>query len=158
MGMETKELYKIKVRNGRNLIEIEGDKEFVDDVFKEVKTIFPKKRTRSKPAKRGPKPKPKPSINLKELDVKDILPKLEGKSTDMKVLASGYCINKKLRKREFRSKEMTNFMEDHDLNVPNNLTYYFRKLMNEGLLNQGRKQGRFKVSDEGIKHIEFGLE
>ena len=156
--METKELYKIKVRNGRNLIEIEGDKAFVDDVFKEVKAIFPKNRKRSKPGKRGPKPKPKPSINLKELKVKEILPKLEGKNADMLVLTSGYCINKKLRKREFRSKEMTNFMKENDLEVPSNLTYYFRKLMNDGLLSQGRKQGRFKISDEGIKHIEFGLE
>jgi hypothetical protein len=88
----------------------------------------------------------------------EILPKLEGKNNDLKILASSYCINKKLKKREFRSKEMSSFMEDKNLEVPGNLTYYFRKLMNEGLLNQGRKQGRFKISDEGIKRLEFSLE
>jgi hypothetical protein len=156
--MNSKELYKIKVRNGRNLIEIEGDKSFVDGVFQEVKTLFPRQKGRSKPAKRGPKPKPKPSINLKNLEIKDILPKLDGKNADMKVLVSAYCINKKLRKREFRSKEMNNFMDEYKIDKPNNLTYYFRKLMEDKLLNQGRKQGRFKISDDGIKHIEFKLE
>ena len=159
MFMDTKESYKIKVRNGRNLIEIEGDKTFVDEVFKEVKNIFPKQRSRSSaPKKRGPKPKPKPSIDLKIMDMEEILSKLDGKDTDMAVLASAYCINKKLRKREFRSKEMTKFMEDNKIEIRGNLTYYFRKLMGEELLNQGRKQGRFKISDEGIKKIEFNLE
>ena len=156
--MESKGLYKIKVRNGRNLIEIEGDKEFVDDVFKEVKIIFPKQRSKGAPAKRGPKPKPKPSIDVKALEIGDLLPKLDGKKNDMKVLVSAFCINKKLRKREFRSKEMIGFMKKNKIEVPGNMTYYFRRLMGDGLLNQGRKQGRFKISDEGIKHIEFGLE
>jgi len=75
----------------------------------------------------------------------------------MKVLVSGFCINKKLRKREFRSKEMASFMKDVGLDVPENLTYYFRKLKDEGKFILGRKQGRFKVSDEGMKLIENEL-
>ena len=39
--MVKKDNYRIKVKNGRNVIEIEGDKKFVNDVFQEIRKIFP---------------------------------------------------------------------------------------------------------------------
>lgn len=155
--MAKKDNYRIKVKNGRNLIEVEGDKAFVNDVFQEIKKIFPKVPPSHSPRKRGPKPKPRPSIDLKTVEVPELVSKVQGKNQTMKVLVSGFCINKKLRKREFRSKEMTSFMKDVGLDVPNNLTYYFRKLKDDGLFILGRKQGRFKISDEGIRKIESTL-
>ncbi|RLF58340.1 MAG: hypothetical protein DRN37_05150 [Thermoplasmata archaeon] len=157
--MNNTEKYRIKVKSGRNLIEIEGDKAFVDEVFKDIRKIFPKQAQRNAaPRKRGPKPKPRPAIDLKELDPKDIISRLEGKATSLKVLASGYILNKKLRKREFRAKEMTTFMKEFGLDVPNNLTYYFRRFKDEGTFTQGRKQGRFKITDIGIEHLTKKLE
>lgn len=155
--MPMNKTYRIKVKNGRNLIEIEGDKEFVNRAFDEIKDIFSEGQTKRIPKKRGPKPKPKPEIDLKSLETPDILNKLDGKDKTLTILVSGYCINKKLKKREFRSKEMTDFLKGNKLSVPDNLTYFFRKLKDEGLFIQGRKQGRFKVSDDGIKAIEKKL-
>jgi methyl coenzyme M reductase subunit D len=40
--MVKKDNYRIKVKSGRNLIEIEGDKKFVNSVFQDIKEIFPK--------------------------------------------------------------------------------------------------------------------
>ena len=146
------------MKNGRNLIEIEGDKVFVNEVFQQIKKIFPKgSSSTTSPKKRGPKPKPKPSLDLKKIEIPELISRVEGKDQAMKVLVSGFCINKKMKKREFRSKEMTSFMKDVGLEIPNNLTYYFRKLKDDGTFILGRKQGRFKVSDEGIKKIETDL-
>jgi hypothetical protein len=155
--MAKSELHKIKVKSGRNLIEVQGDRDFTEKVFDRIKEIFPKVKP-SAPKKRGPKPKPKPSIDLKSIEMDELLEKVKDRRANLRVLVSGFILNKKLRKREFRSKEMKNFMEDHGMEVPDNLTYYFRKMKDDGLFALGRKNGRFKITEEGMKHIEKKLE
>ena len=156
--MTKKGLHRIKVKSGRNLIEIEGDRDFAEDVFERIKEIFPRHSAKPAHRKRGPKPKPKPSIDLKMIELEDLVQKVQDQRDHMKVLVSGFIINKKLRKREFRSKEMATFMKEHGIEGPGNLTYHFRKMKDDGLFTLGRKNGRFKITDEGINYIEKKLE
>ena len=146
-------IYRVKVKNGNNFVEIQGDKKFTEDMFHQISEIFPKAGKKPVTKKRGRQPKPKPKIDLKNMSIEELVEKIKDKRSSSRVLVSGYILNKILKKREFRSKEMVNFMEEHGITVPKNPTYHFRKLKESGSFIQGRKGGRFKISDNGIKEI-----
>ncbi len=152
--MGKSDLYKVKVKSGRNFIEIQGDKKFTEGMFSQIAEIFPKAGKKPLPKKRGRKPNPKPKVDLDTISAEDLLKKIDGKKSSTTILVSGFILNKKLRKREFRSKEMESFMNDNKIDVPKNITYHFRNLKDSGHFIQGRKQGRFKITDVGIKYIE----
>lgn len=155
--MGKSDLYRVKVKNGRNFVEIQGDKAFTEKMFKSISEVFPKAATKPAPKKRGRKPKPKPKIDLNTISVEKLVSIIKDKRSSTRILVSGFIINKKLKKREFRSKEMVSFMEEHGIEVPQNPTYHFRKLKETGNFLPGRKSGRYKISDKGMDEIVKGL-
>ena len=146
--------YRVKVKSGRNYIEIQGDKKFTEDVFKQITVIFPKQGKKPEPKKRGRKPILKQKIDLKSISFDELISKLKEQKTHSQVHISGYILNKNLKKREFRAKDMESFMMENNIEVPKNITYHFRNLKDSGHFTQGRKQGRFKITEMGIKEIE----
>ena len=79
---------------------------------------------------------------------------IRGKRESIKVLATVYCINKKLKKHEIKSNDLMTFMKEHDLNVPKYPIYHFRKMQENCLLDLGRKRGRFKINENGIAYLQ----
>ena len=94
---------------------------------------------------------------MKSISVEELVSLMNGKRSSMRVLVSGFIMNKRMRKREFRGKDMISFMEEYKIEVPQNPTYHFRKLKESGSFLLGRKNGGFKISDEGINQIEKEL-
>ena len=95
-------------------------------------------------------------MDLKGKDLGALLKLKNPKSDADKIVLAGYHINKNERKREFKSGDIEDIMKRFNVEPPNNVSYYLRKLSDDkGLLTHGRKSGRYKVSDSGIKWVEY---
>ena len=118
----------------------------------------PRKAKLEKPAKveKPEKPSKKVRMDLKNKDFNELMKIKDPKNDSEKIIIAGYHLNKNERKREFKSNDVEDILKKFNINAPNNVSYYLRKLSDDkGLLTHGRKNGRYKVSDEGIKWIEY---
>jgi len=159
------EIYHIKVKDGSTEVEVSGDKRFVNKVFKNLKDVLSKDvrkpRVGRRGKKRGRKPKKvkkvfkKDRIDLKQFDLKGLFEKKIPKRENQRVLLLGYYMNKIEGKREFRGKDLEKLYKELKLEVPDNITYFLRKMSEDkkGLLAHGKKQGRYKITDKGMDFI-----
>ena len=170
-------IYRLKVKNGETEIEIEGDKAFVKHYFSEVSSFISTgrkikikamgrppvkgkrgrkrgRRAKGKSSKKAPKPK-KEKIDLKQLPLEKILELAKSKKESDRILFMAYIVNKINRKREFRSKDIINLYKEYEIQPPKRMDYYLRRLGGEenGYLAYGRRKGRYKISDTGLKHL-----
>ena len=165
-GDMTDEIYHIRVKDGSMQVEVSGDKRFVNKVFKNLQDVLSKEIKRSgkgkrRGRKRGRKPKKakkvpkKERIDLKQYDLRGLLEKKVPKRENQRILLMGYYMNKIEGKREFRGKDLEKLYEDLKLEVPKNITYFLRKMSEDkkGLLAHGKKQGRYKITENGIDFI-----
>jgi hypothetical protein len=132
------------------------------------------RKPKAKPAAKKAKPKAKPGRKPKEAPAKVEKPpkkvradqkdknlsqlvELKGAKKDPdRIVLAGYFINKNQKKREFRSNDIVAALKKAALPEPKNTTYHLRKLTDsKGLLMHGRKQGRYKVSEAGVKWVEY---
>lgn len=166
-------VYRIKVKDGDNEIEIAGDKRFVNKIFKEISVLLGKKikggriptkrrKKLGRKKKRGRKPKPKPKkitkkdyLDIKKMTLTELFEFRKPKRENQRVLLLAYYANKALKKREFRGKELKTLYQEIGIAPPKNLTYFLRKMAEDerGLLAHGRKSGRYKITDKGIDFI-----
>ena len=155
------EIYHIKVKDGSTEVEVSGDKRFVNKIFKNLKDVLSKDVRKPRVGRRGRKPKKikkvfkKDRINLKQFDLKGLFEKKIPKRENQRVLLLGYYANKIEGKREFRGMDLEKLYKDLNLEVPDNITYFLRKMSEDkkGLLTHGRKNGRYKITDKGIDFI-----
>ncbi|MCK5774039.1 MAG: hypothetical protein KAH57_09665 [Thermoplasmata archaeon] len=162
------------MKTGDMEIEVEGDKKFVIDHFSKMNKLLKggkmatlkmdkpgrKKRGRKPGRKKKVIPKPKKvKLDLKNMSVSEIMDKFEAKRDQDKILVFSYALNKMKKKREFRGSDVVGMFNEMNMEAPNNITYHLRKLSGEkGLLKAGRKNGRYKISDEGIKKLSIRYE
>lgn len=166
-------VYKIKIKDGDTEIELEGDKKFVNESFKQVKNVLGTKKTKSKKKpksrkkrgrkkKPGRKPKKKPKktpkkdrVDLRKYSLKEIFNMKKPRRKRHHVIIMAYYMNKALRKREFRATDLKPLYEEVEIDAPKNLSYFLRKMADEEpkLLAHGRKQGRYKITDKGIDYL-----
>jgi hypothetical protein len=117
----------------------------------------PKAKRGRKPKKEKPeKPTKKVRADQKDKNLKELV-EMKGARKDWdRIVLAGYYINKNQKKREFRSNDINSVMKKAGFPEPKNTTYHLRKLTDDkGLLTHGRKQGRYKVSDAGVKWVEY---
>ncbi|MDG6224961.1 MAG: hypothetical protein QCI82_05550, partial [Candidatus Thermoplasmatota archaeon] len=108
------------------------------------------------PAVKAEKPTKKAKVDLKGKDLGYLMKVKDPKNDAFKVVLAGYHINKNERKREFRSVDIEDVLKKFNVEAPNNVSYYLRKLSDDkGLLTHGRKSGRYKISDSGVKWVEY---
>ncbi|MFO8051786.1 MAG: hypothetical protein R6V01_08840 [Thermoplasmatota archaeon] len=172
----TEEIYKVKIKDGATEIELKGDKRFVRKAFREIQDILDKeldksklpgqkKRRRKKPGRKkkpGPKPKPKPKktpkkdrVDLRKYSLKKLFEFRKPIRENQRVLMLAFYMNKVLKKREFRGVDLEPLYKELGIDPPDNLSYYLRKMSEPhiGRIEQGRKQGRYKITDKGIDYI-----
>ena len=163
--------YKIRVKSGDVEIDLEGDKKFVMDNFTQINKLIKGSKTKlkaDKPGrkkKRGRKPgrqKMAPSkprivtLDLKNMTLDEILEKLDPKKDQDKILIFSYWINQHQKKTEFRNNDIKGLFEEMKMDPPKNILYHLNGLTKKkGYLKTGRKNGRFKLSDEGIKALSI---
>lgn len=163
------ESYKLRVKSGDTELEIEGDKTFVHDHFFQMKGLLSgmniklkadkpfkgKKRGRKPGRKKKVLPKPKiVELDLKHMSLEEIIKKINPKKDQDKILIFSYWINKMKRKREFRSNDIKIMFKEMKMDPPKNIRYHLNNLTKKkGYLQAGRKHGRFKISEEGIKFL-----
>ena len=167
------ETYKLRVKSKGTEIEIEGDKKFVEGHFSQFKKLLKdaklqsarnarsskkgRKRGRKKKPGRKPKKEKRVKLDLPNMELKQILEEAKPDKEDTNILVFSYWLNKRMRKREFRSPDIEAMYKEIGMEAPNNITYYLRKLSDEdkGLLQHGRKNGRYKISPDGLKYITY---
>jgi len=123
-----------------------------------AKVVERKKPGRKPKAKAEPTPKPAKPVwtDLKDKKLAEILDLKKPKRDGDRIVVVGYYINKIQKKREFRSNDILDLLKEQGMPEIKNVTYHLRKLSDDkGLLTHGRKQGRYKVSDRGVKWIEY---
>ena len=159
--------YRIRIKDGTTELEIAGDKRFVQRSFKEIKALLNKhfrsnliqvERKSRRKRKPGPKPKispPKERTDMRKMSLQEIFKVKNPKRENQRVLLLAYYLNKVTGKREFKIKDLKPLYDELKLEVPKNLGYFLRSMSSEdkGLLVQGRKQGRFKITEKGIDFI-----
>ena len=161
--------YKIRVKSGDIEIDLEGDKKFVMDNFTQINKIFKgskmnlkldkpgRKKKRGRKPGRSKKVPPKPKIvtlDLKSMTLDEIIEKTDPKKEQDKILIFSYWINKHQKKREFRSNDIKDMFVEIKMDQPKNIQYHLNSLTKKkGYLKPGRKNGRFKISEEGIKYL-----
>ncbi|MGA1872253.1 MAG: hypothetical protein ACMUHY_01150 [Thermoplasmatota archaeon] len=176
--MEEK-IYRIKIKDEDTVIELAGDKKFVKKAFREIKKILDKdlktprsiadkkpKKRRKKPGRKkkpGPKPKKKKSkkipkkdrVDMRSMKLEEIFSMKAPKRENQRIMLLAYYMNKVESKREFRAMDLPPLYEKLKLDVPKNLSYFLRKLSEDekGLLEHGKKQGRYKITNKGIDFI-----
>jgi hypothetical protein len=102
------------------------------------------------------KPSKKVRADQKDKGLKELVEMKSAKKDWDRIVLAGYYINKNQKKREFRSNDIIAALKKSGLPEPKNTTYHLRKLTEDkGLLMHGRKQGRYKVSDAGVKWVEY---
>ena len=165
----------MRIKTGDTEIEVEGDKKFVIDHFSRMNKLLKggriaalkmdkpgrkKKRGRKPGRKKKVIPVPKKvKLDLKNMAVSEIIDRVEAKKDQDKILVFSYALNKMKKKREFRGSDVVGMFKEMNMEAPNNITYHLRKLSGEkGLLKAGRKNGRYKISDEGIKKLSIRYE
>jgi hypothetical protein len=113
------------------------------------KAVKPKKEKPERPTK-------KVRADQKDKNLKELV-EMKGARKDWdRIVLAGYYINKNQKKREFRSNDINSVLKKAGFPEPKNTTYHLRKLTDDkGLLTHGRKQGRYKVSDAGVKWVEY---
>lgn len=167
--------YKLRIKTGDTEIEVEGDKKFVIDHFSRMNKLLKggkmaalkmdkpgrkKKRGRKPGRKKKVVPVPKKvKLDLKNMSVSEIINRVEARKDQDKILVFSYALNKMKKKREFRGSDVVGMFKEMNMEAPNNITYHLRKLSGEkGLLKAGRKNGRYKISDDGIKRLSIRYE
>ena len=174
--MKDEKIYRIKLKEGDTEIELKGDKRFVRKAFREIQDIVGKeldkkklpgerKKRRKKPGRKkkpGPKPKPKqkktPKKEREDLTgytLKKLFKFRKPIRENQRVLMLAFYTNKVLKKREFRGVDLEPLYKELGLEPPKNLSYFLRKMSEPhiGRIEQGRKQGRYKITDKGIDYL-----
>lgn len=173
-------VYRIKVKDGDSEIDISGDKKFVIKSFDDIKVLLNKnlrsvqpitekkqiKKSKKTGRKKKPGPKPKTSkknetkltterIDLKNITLENLLKVKKPRKENQRVLLLAYYMNKVKRKREFRGKDLEALYVDLKLEVPKNLNYHLRRMAEKerGLIAQGKRNGRYKITDKGVDVI-----
>ena len=170
------EIYKVKIKDGKTEVELTGDKRFVRKAFREIQNLLgkelnrgklpgEKKKRRKKPGRKkkpGPKPKPKPKktpkkdrVELKDYTLKQLFEFRKPIRENQRVLMLAFYTNKILKKREFRGVDLEPLYKELNLKVPDNLSYYLRKMSEDqnGTIEKGKRQGRYKITSKGIDFL-----
>ncbi|MGA1865852.1 MAG: hypothetical protein ACMUFK_00125 [Thermoplasmatota archaeon] len=162
------------------VVELAGDRKFVKKAFNEIRRILdkdlkvPRSLADKKPSKRrkkpgrkkkpGPKPKKKAKskkvpkkdrVDMSKMTLEQIFKIKAPKRENQRVILLGYYINKVEGKREFRAMDLPPLYKKLKVETPKNLSYFLRKMSEDrkGLLEHGKKQGRYKITKRGIDFI-----
>ncbi|MBD3408494.1 MAG: hypothetical protein GF411_20390 [Candidatus Lokiarchaeota archaeon] len=164
----TERTYRIKVRTNNAEIELEGDKPFVKDTFDELRSILAGKSKLVKTAKEVPKKKPgrKPKKTAKKatkgkrtdlgnVSLTELFEKKNATRKRHSILMLAFFVNKVKGKIEFRGMDLKPLYKEISMKPPKNFSYFLRKMVDEKpkLLEKGKKQGRYKITDEGVEYI-----
>jgi hypothetical protein len=119
-----------------------------------------RKKPGRKPKAETPAPAEKPAkkvrADLKDKPLPELVAMKDAKKDNDLVTLAAYYINKNQKKREFRSSDILEVLKENNLPEPANVNYHLRKLSDDrGLLTHGKKQGRYKISDQGVKWVEY---
>lgn len=174
--IDESKIYQIRIKDGDTEIELKGDKSFVRKAFKQLQEVLGKeldrkklpgekkwrKRKPGRKKKPGPKPKPKPKKipkkdreDLTNYTLKKLFKFRKPIKENQRILMLAFYVNKIEKKREFRGVDLEPLYKKLGLETPKNLSYFLRKMAEPhiGRIEQGKRQGRYKITDKGIGYI-----
>jgi hypothetical protein len=138
--------YLIRVKNENKEIEIEGDKEFVEEKYSQISHFL----NIDKPSIETNEIT-QPKLNLKDMELSQLINQVN--KPEQIILAFSYWINKHLKKKEVKQQKILEMYTELKMEAPKNIPYYLRKLEKNNDIVRGSKQGRFKISKQGEKNL-----
>ena len=152
--------YRIRIKKGETELEVEGDKEFVKELFEEFKTdmySLPESKINSSQSiisQNGQIQLIRDKYTLQKLY------KILNPTTNLdRIIIFGYWILKAEKIEEFSINDIINYFEKFKIKKPAYITRDFRKLVNpsKGYLIIGKTEGYYSLSYDGIQYIEEKL-
>jgi len=150
--------YRIKIKKGEIEFEVEGDKEFVEEMYEEFKTKTENisgSNTENIQSKTGQEEQ---SI-FKKYSISQIYKSMKLKTNLDRILFFAYWMLKKDAKKEFSINNTMEYFDQFELRKPKNPKRDFYKLVSlkRGHLNTGSSDDFYSLSFDGINYIEEKL-
>lgn len=150
--------YRIRIKKGEIEFEIEGDKEFVRELFKEFKTDM-ESMPESKIENIQPITSQEEQPIYKKYSIQKIYKSISLKINLDRILFFGYWISKVDGKKEFSIDDILEYFTKFSLNKPSYPSRDFRSLVNKrGHLIVGSNEDLYSISYDGIQYIEEKLD
>lgn len=149
--------YRIKIKKGEIEFEVEGDKEFVKELFEEFKTemgSIPESKPNQIQSIKSQKEKI-PSIYQK-YSIKQLYRKLNLKTNLDRILFFANWMLSVENVGEFSIENIMQYFDQFIIDRPAKPNRDFKSLVHpdKGYLNFGSKDGLYSLSKEGIQYIE----
>ncbi|MBA7515316.1 hypothetical protein ES705_07355 [subsurface metagenome] len=150
--------YRIRIKKGEIEFEVEGDKEFVKELFEEFETKTENisgSNTENIQSKTGQEEQ---SI-FKKYSISQIYKSMKLKINLDRILFFAYWMLKKDDKKEFSINNTMEYFDQFGLRKPKNPKRDFNKLVSlkRGHLNTGSSDDFYSLSFDGINYIEEKL-
>lgn len=146
--------YKIKIKEGNYEFEIQGDKEFVEKYYVELKEEFFSTRI-------GEHAKLKRIgnyLDLKQISLIDFYKSKQPQNHSQTIAVIAYWLLNNQTLEDFQStKDLLKAYNEIKLKKPGNIHQHISELKKEGLIMAGSNSGSYKLTLSGIEYVENNL-
>jgi len=143
--------YKIKIKEGNYEFEIQGDKEFVEKYYVELKEEFFSTRIgeHAKLKRRGN------YLDLTQISLIDFYKSKQPQNHTETIALIAYWLLNNQNLEDFQStKDILKAYDKIKLKKPGNIHQHISELKKEGLIMAGSKSGSYKLTMHGIEYVE----
>lgn len=152
--------YRIKIKKGEIEFEVEGDKEFVKELFEEFKTemeSIPESKPNQIQSIKSQKEKIPPIYQ--KYSIKQLYKKLNLKTNIERILFFANWMLRVKNVGEFSIENIMQYFTQFIIDKPANPKRDFKNLVHpsKGYLNLGSKDGFYSLSKEGMQYFEEKL-